>query len=59
MIYMYRLYFGENNIPGMFAVLQPLHAKMEKGSETLKEVSFNHVSKHYHIYIGIPGHIAL
>ena len=41
-----RLYFGENNIPGMFSVLQPLHAKMEKGAETLKEISFNHVRLH-------------
>lgn len=28
----------------MLAVLQPLHGKMEKGAETLKEISFNHVS---------------
>ncbi len=28
----------------MFAVLQPLHAKMEKGAETLKETSFNQVA---------------
>ncbi len=28
----------------MFAVLQPLHAKMEKGEETLKETSFNQVA---------------
>ena len=26
-------------------MLQPLHAKMEKGAETLKEISFNHVSQ--------------
>ena len=45
-----RLYFGENNIPGMFKVLQPLHAKMEKGAETLKEISFNHVS---HSFLGV------
>ncbi|XP_043210340.1 serine/threonine-protein kinase mTOR-like isoform X1 [Amphibalanus amphitrite] len=35
-----RLYFGERNIPAMFAVLEPLHAMMERGPETLKEKSF-------------------
>ncbi len=39
-----RLYFGEHNVPGMLAVLQPLHGMMENGPETLKEISFNHVS---------------
>ena len=39
----YRLYFGEHNVPGMFAILEPLHQKMENGPETLKEISFNHV----------------
>ncbi|KAG7252028.1 LOW QUALITY PROTEIN: hypothetical protein CRUP_008338, partial [Coryphaenoides rupestris] len=34
-----RLYFGERN--GMFAVLEPLHAMMERGPQTLKETSFN------------------
>ena len=28
----------------MFTVLEPLHLRMEKGPETLKEISFNHVS---------------
>lgn len=37
-----RLYFGEHNIQGMFKVLDPLHQKLEKGPETLKEISFNH-----------------
>ena len=41
--YVSRLYFGEHNIPGMFATLEPLHQKMENGPETLKEISFNHV----------------
>ncbi len=46
-----RLYFGEHNVPGMFAVLQPLHGMMENGPETLKEISFNHVSTpHVHTH---------
>ena len=40
----YRMYFGEHNVHGMFYVLEPLHQKMEKGPETLKEISFNQVS---------------
>uniref|UniRef100_A0AAQ4QZI1 Serine/threonine-protein kinase TOR n=1 Tax=Gasterosteus aculeatus aculeatus TaxID=481459 RepID=A0AAQ4QZI1_GASAC len=36
-----RLYFGERNVKGMFAVLEPLHAMMERGPQTLKETSFN------------------
>ena len=36
-----RLYFGEKNVKGMFAVLEPLHSKMERGPQTLKETSFN------------------
>ena len=36
-----RLYFGEKNVKGMFAVLEPLHLKMERGPQTLKETSFN------------------
>lgn len=28
----------------MLKVLDPLHQKLEKGPETLKEISFNHVS---------------
>eukprot|EP00898_Chlorokybus_atmophyticus_P008681 jgi/Chlat1/8814/Chrsp90S08148 len=36
-----RLYFGEHNVQGMLAVLEPLHAMMEKqGPETLKEINF-------------------
>ena len=42
-MYVFRLYFGEHNVPGMFATLEPLHQKMENGPETLKEISFNHV----------------
>eukprot|EP00644_Phytophthora_capsici_P000839 jgi/Phyca11/109030/e_gw1.16.2.1 len=36
-----RLYFGENNVDGMAEVLRPLHAMMERGPETLREVSFH------------------
>ncbi|UYV65260.1 mtor [Cordylochernes scorpioides] len=36
-----RLYFGERNVQGMFATLEPLHIMMERGPQTLKEVSFN------------------
>ena len=35
-----RLYFGDHNIEGMFATLQPLHAMLDKGPETLREISF-------------------
>lgn len=38
-----RLYFGENNVKGMYEVLEPLHAMLEKGPQTLKETSFNQV----------------
>lgn len=36
-----RLYFGERNVKGMFQTLEPLHALMERGPQTLKEISFN------------------
>eukprot|EP00795_Rhopilema_esculentum_P000207 gene207-9842_t len=35
-----RLYFGERNVKGMFAVLDPLHQMMERGAQTLNETSF-------------------
>ncbi|XP_035228341.1 serine/threonine-protein kinase mTOR-like [Stegodyphus dumicola] len=35
-----RLYFGERNVKGMFAALEPLHALIERGPQTLKETSF-------------------
>jgi len=36
-----RLYFGEQNVEGMFAVLAPLHHILERtGAETLQEMSF-------------------
>ncbi|KAI9778323.1 MAG: phosphatidylinositol kinase- protein kinase tor1 [Candelina submexicana] len=35
-----RLYFGDHNIEGMFATLAPLHALLDKGAETLREISF-------------------
>ncbi|OQS04773.1 phosphatidylinositol kinase (PIK-L1), partial [Thraustotheca clavata] len=37
----YRLYFGKRDFQGMLAVLEPLHAMMDKGPETLREVSFH------------------
>ena len=36
-----RLYFGDHDIEGMLTILEPLHAMLEKGPETLREVSFN------------------
>lgn len=36
-----RLYFGERNVRGMFDTLEPLHAMLERGPQTLKETSFN------------------
>lgn len=36
-----RLYFGDNNVKGMFETLEPLHAMLERGPQTLKETSFN------------------
>jgi len=39
-----RLHFGERNIKGMFAVLEPLHQMMEAGPQTLKETAFSQVS---------------
>ena len=35
-----RLYFGDANIQGMFATLEPLHVMLDKGPETLREISF-------------------
>lgn len=35
-----RLYFGDHDIEGMFATLQPLHDLLERGPETLREISF-------------------
>ena len=39
-----RLYFGDRNVRGMFATLEPLHNMMERGPQTLKETSFTQVS---------------
>lgn len=39
-----RLFFGERNESGMFRTLEPLHAMMARGPQTLKEMSFNQVS---------------
>ncbi|KAL0469619.1 phosphatidylinositol 3-kinase [Neurospora intermedia] len=35
-----RLYFGDHNIEGMFATLEPLHELLEAGPQTLREISF-------------------
>lgn len=35
-----RLYFGDHNIQGMLATLDPLHEMLRKGPETLREISF-------------------
>lgn len=35
-----RLYFGDHNVDGMFATLAPLHEMLDRGAETLREVSF-------------------
>jgi phosphatidylinositol kinase/protein kinase (PI-3 family) len=40
-----RLYFGERNVKGMFDTLEPLHAMLERGPQTLKETSFNQVKR--------------
>ena len=40
-----RLYFGERNVTGMFNVLEPLHAMLERGPQTLKETSFHQVTR--------------
>jgi FKBP12-rapamycin complex-associated protein len=36
-----KMYFTDQNIEGMFATLEPLHQILEKGPETLREVTFN------------------
>jgi hypothetical protein len=36
-----RMYFGDHNVEGMLATLQPLHAMLDKGPETLREVFIN------------------
>jgi FKBP12-rapamycin complex-associated protein len=35
-----RLYFGAHDIDGMLATLAPLHEQLDKGPETLREISF-------------------
>lgn len=41
-----RLYFGDRNVRGMFSTLEPLHAMIERGPQTLKETSFTQVGKY-------------
>jgi len=45
-----RLYFSERNVEAMLAKLEPLHELLEKGPQTLKEISFSQV-QHVLIYI--------
>ncbi|KAM0752153.1 FAT-domain-containing protein [Meredithblackwellia eburnea MCA 4105] len=35
-----RLFYGDHNVDAMFATLEPLHDMLEKGAETLREISF-------------------
>lgn len=35
-----RAYFGEQNIDKMFSILEPLHDILQKGPETIREISF-------------------
>uniref|UniRef100_H2Y9G6 Serine/threonine-protein kinase TOR n=1 Tax=Ciona savignyi TaxID=51511 RepID=H2Y9G6_CIOSA len=39
-----RLYFGERDVRAMLATLEPLHALLERGPQTLKEITFHHPS---------------
>lgn len=36
-----RTYFQDHNTEGMLAVLRPLHEMLEKGPETIREMSFH------------------
>lgn len=36
-----RFYFGDKNIEAMLEILEPLHQMMERGPETIREISFN------------------
>ena len=49
-----RLYFGEKNITGMLAVLEPLHAILERGPQTLKETSFFQVREEEEVHGNRP-----
>ncbi|KAL8826647.1 MAG: hypothetical protein Q9170_007322 [Blastenia crenularia] len=35
-----RLYFGDNDVEGMMSTLEPLHDMVDKGTDTLREISF-------------------
>ena len=41
-----RLYFGDHDVDGMLATLAPLHEQLERGPETLREVSFEQAFGH-------------
>ena len=36
---------GERDVAGMFDTLEPLHEMMDKGPQTLKEISFSQVHR--------------
>ncbi|KAI9341687.1 FAT domain-containing protein [Obelidium mucronatum] len=36
-----KCYYGENDIPGMFSILEPLHNLLDRGPETEREKAFN------------------
>jgi hypothetical protein len=36
-----RAYFGDRSLDGMLAILEPLHAMLERGPDTLRELSFH------------------
>ena len=40
-----RLYFGERDVRAMLATLEPLHAMLERGPQTSKEISFSQVRR--------------
>ncbi|KAG0181763.1 phosphatidylinositol kinase- protein kinase tor1 [Apophysomyces sp. BC1034] len=35
-----RMFFGDRNVDGMFAILEPLHQMLDRGPETMREESF-------------------
>ena len=41
-----RLYFGDHDVEGMLATLAPLHEQLERGAQTLREISFEQAFGH-------------
>ena len=53
-----RLYFSDRNVRGMFQTLEPLHAMIERGPQTLKETSFIQVKllqSIFMVYFSMPS----